>query len=98
MNQYPVVYVEWEDSAHILGGWNDLQATLDQHDAPMICETVGLLIRREKGLMIIAQSVSPGHDGLASHIGHGLTIPERAIKTITILLDKHKLNDFKEQK
>ena len=77
MNDYPVVLVRWEDSHGLPNGWCGAEDT--ECDEPVICESVGWLVRDSPRAIIVVPHYHPEHRGGDSSIGGDMQIPRSAI-------------------
>lgn len=73
--RYPVVEVEWIDSA-TCGGWMEPADYVDK--APVACRTAGYLFASKRGHLIIVQSV----DDANGKVTDSMTIPRSCVRSI----------------
>ena len=84
MKHYPIVEVEWVDSVSE-GGWRKPAAYLE-HIAPDRCRTVGYLLKSNRTLVTVFQSLSDN----TGNVTDSITIPRAAVKSMKRLTEKKK--------
>lgn len=78
MNKHPLWFIQWEDAAHPLGEWRDVEgATEEVHPI----WSAGFLIVGGEKTVTIAGSLALSEDG-ASYFGAEITIPVGCIRKI----------------
>ena len=71
--KYPMVYVEWVDSAG-MAGWHRIEHTPDYHD-PLECQSAGFLIHKDqKSITLALQLTNSGQ------VGELMTIPRQCVR------------------
>jgi hypothetical protein len=69
----PYVAVDWYDSHTQRHAWNSDQEVNAYHSEPIVCTTVGMLVKRDKRGITIAMSVnSQGQMGGLWHVPAGM--------------------------
>lgn len=76
-----LVLVEWVDS-HSGRGWRDLDE-LEGHAQPLHCRSVGWVIAKKNGMLLLAASISGERNGNVQLCASGdIAIPSAAIRSI----------------
>lgn len=83
----PLVLVEWEDSAHQIGYWNEdkVKCGTDEH-TPILVEDVGFLMKADKKRVIVAQAYFPTENDYRQL----QIIPRGMVKKVTMLDRREK--------
>ena len=74
--QYPIVEVEWEDSATYTG-WHDREITEFEY---VTAKSVGYLITKSKNILVVAQSLGSGEP-----FCNVTTIPRKCVLSMEII-------------
>jgi len=84
--KYISVEVWWVDSISQNKYWYDVNEGIEAtKNIDMRQRSVGILIRKNKERIVIAQSMGLAGDGIISNLGGFLTIPREAVFEIKIL-------------
>lgn len=82
-----LLLVEWID-VHASNGWQSVD-NLKESCAPLHCRSVGWLLHKKNGHVVIVPHLSGEKNGDIVVHGRGdLTIPEKAITKMTVLRSK----------
>ena len=84
--EYSAVEVWWVDSISENKYWHDANEGIEiTKDTDMRQRSVGILVRKNKDRVVIAQSMGLAGDGVISNLGGFLTIPREAVFEINKL-------------
>ena len=87
MSKWPVskrVEVEWIDTA-TYGRWNPVEHHVE-NSTPILCRSIGYLLKADKHVVIIAQSQSEGSE----HVADTIAIPRDNVKRMVAVTSKLK--------